>query len=65
MFHIGPGKVGSRAHRTLSQGPTSHIMAPILKMKKLRQPRELKHLLNSHRELVIEVKTQLGGGVDA
>lgn len=61
MFDIGPSKVDSRAHKT--HRGWLHIMAPILKMKKPRQPRELKHLLSSHMELVIEVKTQLGDGV--
>lgn len=31
-----------------------------MKIKKLRQPRELRPLLNSHKGLVIEVKTHLG-----
>lgn len=59
----GPGReeVGHTGHTRAA----SQIIAPISKMKKLRQPRAFRRLLSSHREFVIAGKTHLGDGAGA
>ena len=54
--------VWGRSGRYYTQGPTSQIIAPIMKIKKRRHPKELRPLLSSHKELLVEVKTHLGDG---